>query len=112
MSEQLYRKIQKGKTIRYVPVVPEPEEIVTLTFTNSQCLTAAGAIGMTLLMIFERNMTKMRNGTPSLAERKIRVVKAAILDLFKGTGEPLHHDISKKICDCWDKTMRQLEEGI
>lgn len=110
--EALYRKVMKGKRITYVPVVPEAESATVLEFTDSQCLTAAGALGTMLLMVFERNMKKMKNGTPGLAERKIRVVEAAILDLYKGTGEPIHDDIAELMATTWDRTMKAVASGV
>lgn len=108
MSEVIYRKVMKGKKTTYeiVPVI----EGATLNLTEPECLTAAGALGVTLLMIFERNLPKMKNGTPKLAERKIAAVTAAILDLYKGTGEAINDDIALLIFEAWDKTMKSLSQ--
>jgi hypothetical protein len=104
VTEPLYRKLKNN---RYQEIKPEEEEVTTLTFTDGQCITAAASLGVTLLMIFERNIPPHKR-----IARKISNVRESILDLFAGTGEPLHPDIAEKICKCWDKTMRSLEEGI
>lgn len=102
MSEQLYRKVE-GKRVRYVPVVPEPELQTVLQFSDAQCITAAGALGMTLLMVFERNLPPHKK-----VARKIKAVESAILDLFHGTGESIDPEIADLFCKTWDRTMLAL----
>lgn len=107
MSEQLYKRVMKGKRTTYEPVIDD-EPVTVITFTDAQALTAAGALGTMLLMVFERNMKKMKNGTPGLAERKIRVVQAAILDLYKGTGEAIDDEIADLMATTWDRVMKEV----
>ena len=104
MSEILYRRVMKGKKTTYEPV--EPQQGAVLNLTEGECLTAAGALGVTLLMIFERNIPAHK-----LVARKITALKAAVLDLYKGTGEPIKDDIAELIFTAWDKTMKSLSQG-
>lgn len=101
MSGQLYRKTMQGKRVVYVPVTDEPQTVLNLT--EAECLTAAGALGVTLLMIFERNIPAHK-----LVARKISAVKTAVLDLYKGTGEAIDDDIAELIFKAWDRSMKSL----
>lgn len=101
-----YKRVMKGKKTTYEAIIEEPRTVLNLT--EPECLTAAGALGVTLLMIFERNLPKMKNGTPRLAERKISALKAAVLDLYKGTGEAIKDEIAELIFKAWDGTMAAL----
>jgi hypothetical protein len=101
--EQIYRKVVNGARVRYVPYL-EPEQPKTvIEFTEGQCLTAAGALGTMLLMVFERNIPPHKR-----VARKINAVQSAILDLFKGTGEPIHDDIAELMAKTWDRVMKEL----
>jgi hypothetical protein len=104
MSETLYKKVMKGKRVTY-EVMPE-QESATLNLTEPECLTAAGALGVTLLMIFERNIPAHK-----MVARKINAVQAAILDLYKGTGTAIDDDIAMLIFNAWDRTMKDLSKG-
>lgn len=103
MAEQLYRRVQQGQRVRYEAHQPEQPQETVLNFTDAQCITAAGALGATLLIIFERNIPQHKK-----VARKIRAVEDAILELFRGTGEPLDREIAELFCATWDKTMREL----
>ena len=112
-NETLYRKVMKGKRTTYVPVAPEPEPETVLEFTEGQCLTAAGALGTMLLMVFEKNLPKMKNGSPSIVARKIKAVEAAILDLYRGTGKKIDDNIADVMARAWDTAMRLVQnEGV
>ena len=113
-SQQLYIKKQIGKTTRYLPYQPdttsEPEKM--LTFTDAECLTAAGSLGVVLLTVFERNLPPMKNGSPTIIARKIKAVESAILDLFKGTGAEIDDDIAELMMVTWDRTMKAVSQGV
>jgi hypothetical protein len=106
VTEQLYKKVMKGKRTTYELVVDDSPDTV-LTFTEGQCLTAAGALGVTLLTIFERNIPPHKR-----IARKIQTVKDSVLDLYAGTGEPIQDDIANLIFKTWDKVMREMEAGV
>ena len=101
-SPQLYEKIttKKGRTT-YRPYV-EPEGKV-LEFTDAQCVTLAGALGVTLLSTSERNMPPHKK-----VARKGKALEHAVLDLFQGTGAELDIDMADLVCRTWDKTMKEL----
>jgi hypothetical protein len=101
--EPIYRKVMKGKRTIYEPVVEESEPETVVTFTDAQCLTAAGTLGTVLLMLFERHIPPHK-----VVARKINAVQQAVMDLYKGTGEPIHDDIADLITTTWDKTMKQM----
>jgi hypothetical protein len=104
MSEQYYTKVMQGKKTTYKPVEATPPAVLNLT--EPECLTAAGALGVTLLLIFERNIPAHK-----MVARKIQAVKAAVLDLYAGTGEPINDDIANLIFEAWDGTMKRLSGG-
>ena len=101
MTPQLYEKIVTGKRVSYKPWV-EPEGRI-LEFTDEQCVTLAGALGVTLLATFERNMPPHK-----LVARRVRAVERAILELYQGTGATLDPEMAELVCKTWDKTMREL----
>lgn len=110
MQEQLYRKTQKGKSVRYEPIQPEPVDntVTTITFSNSECVTVAASLGIVLLKLAQINMKPHQ-----LIARKIKAVETAISELFKGTGETLQLDISEGVMRCWDETMQRISaDGI
>lgn len=112
MSDVLYRKVvSKGGKVSYQEVKAD-EGVTVLNLTEPQCVTAAGALGVTLLTIFERNMPKMKNGSPAIIERKITDVKKAITELYRGSGQPIDESTAEWFFLAWDKTMRNLESGI
>lgn len=101
MSEQLYRKevSAKGK-VSYNPVRAEEPQGPSITLTDAQCLTVAGALGTTLLMLYER-----LNPPHKKVARKIKAVEVAILDLYQGTGEGIDRELAEMIAEVWDRTM-------
>jgi hypothetical protein len=104
MSEEtLYRKTMKGKRVVYEAVTPEAEPETVVTFTDKQAITAAGALGVTLLIVFERIIPPHKR-----VARKIKAVENAILDLFHGTGESIDDEICQVMCRTWDETMKRI----
>lgn len=109
-NQELYRKVTKGKAVRYELVQPEPEDntVTTITFSNAECVTVAGSLGIVLLKLAQRNMQPHQ-----LVARKIKAVETAISDLFRNTGEKLQLDIAEGVMRCWDETMKRVStEGI
>lgn len=113
MSEMLYRKKANG---RYEPafnlepagdIVPEP--VLYYNLTNEQALTAAGALGVTLMALIEKHVPPHK-----LVARKIKAVEDAILNLYKGTGQEIDDEVADAMCRAWDKAMQLIsaEEGI
>jgi Holliday junction resolvase RusA-like endonuclease len=102
MTEQLYRKVMKGKRTTYELYVEQPKKTV-VEFTESQCLTVAASLGVTLLIIFERVIPPHKR-----IARKINNVQNAILDLFYGTGAKLDDDVADLIFKTWDQTMKKI----
>lgn len=102
MSETFYRRIQTGNRARYEPVT-EPDPVTVVELTDSQCVTAAGALGVTLLILFERHFPPHKR-----VARKIKAVETAVLDLFAGTGEEIDEEIADLFCSTWDRTMREI----
>lgn len=123
-STDLYRKVIKGKATRYEAVptsdvmsllgLPADDGIVTsVEFNDEECITVAGSLGIVLLMLLERTRPKMKNGSPGLYERKIKDVRTAVSELYKGTGCKLRIDIAEGVMRTWDTTMLRISnEGI
>ncbi len=110
MAELLFRRTTTtGGRVKYQPIVDD-EPVTVVTFTDGQCLTAAGTLGVILLMLFERSIPPHKR-----VARKIKAVETAMLDLFKGTGEEIHDDIAELITTTWDRTMKavagEVQEG-
>lgn len=114
--DTLYRKIQKGKSVRYEAVQPEPDgsapltdqTVTTITFTDRECLTVAASLGIVLLDLAQHNMQPHQ-----LVARRVKAVEDAVKDLFSGTGEALRVDIAEGVMRCWDETMQRIStEGI
>lgn len=104
--EQLYRKVIKGKRVTYEPVAPDQEEPTVYDLTDGQALTAAGALGVTLLCLFERFIPPHKR-----IARKIRAVTNAILDLYSGNGHPIDQDVQEWVCKSWELAMKIAEFG-
>lgn len=97
--DQLYKKTTQGGRVRYVPHVEEVTR--TIELTDAQALTAAGALGVTLLGLFERFIPPHKR-----IARKIKAVENAVLDLFQGTGHPIDEETSRWLCESWDRAMK------
>jgi hypothetical protein len=106
---QLYEKVMIGKRTTYREYTPveEPETLTDINFTEAECLTAAGALGMMLLMVFERNVPAHK-----VVARKIKALEASILDLYKGTGAPIDDNIAELMAITWDRTMKSISAGV
>jgi len=102
-TEILYRRIQQGNRIRYEPVASEAETATAVTFTDAQCLSAAGALGVMLLIVFERMIPPHKR-----VARKIKAVQEAVLALYAGTGEPIDDEIATLMCATWDRVMKEI----
>ena len=95
---ELYQKLPNG---RYKLFVEPPPKVVE--YTDAQCVTLAGALGVVLLTTFERNMPAHK-----LVARKIKAVEDAILDLYRSSGAELDEPIAELVFKTWDKTMSEL----
>jgi len=109
MSEEvLYRKVMKGKRTVYEAIVKDDDGCVTThNLTDRQCLTVAGALGVTLLDLFMRNMPEHKK-----VYRKILALEDAIRDLYQGTGQPIDEPLADLFCRVWDKTMVTIDAGV
>lgn len=109
---QYYQKVTKGKSVRYEPIeldTPGSGPTTYYNLTDKQALTAAGSLGVVLLSLFQRHIPPHK-----VVARKIVAVEAAILDLYKGTGQEIDDEVADAICRAWDKAMQLIssEEGI
>lgn len=99
---QLYERITSpdGK-VSYKPIKEESPQIVNMS--DKEMLTVAGALGITLLMVYERVIPPHKR-----IARKIDAVKSAVCDLYAGAGEPVDEETIEYFCRAWDKTMRMM----
>lgn len=100
---QFYKKIMVGKRTTYQPVESEPEPVSCIVMTDAQMLTAAGALGATLLCLYERVLPPHKR-----IARKVKAVEDAILNLYHGSGEAIDPEISDHVCKSWDRAMKDL----
>ena len=106
MSETLYRKVQQGNRVRYVPVESEAVEPMVVNLTDGQYLTIAGALAVTLLMLMERFIPEHKRN-----HRKIKNVREAVHDLYAGSGQAIDDATCSWILSCWDHAMRLAENA-
>lgn len=104
---QLYEKITVGKTTRYKEYVPPPEPVTYIQFTEGQCITAAGALGLVLMNVFERNIPPHKK-----VARKIKAVEEAITDLYRNTGQAIDRDIAELMIGTWDRVILELTAEV
>ena len=102
--QQLYTKVMQGKRTTYVPYVEDDAQVINLT--DKQCVTAAGALGATLINILSRNVK-----TPIIKSR-ITAVEKEILRMFQDTGAPLDMDIANLFCSAWDRAIREMSAEV
>ena len=107
---QLYEKIVSpgGKTT-YTPFVQLPKvkkEPKVIEFTDRQCLTVAGTLAVMTLMQVERYIPAHK-----INHRKVKVVREAVHDLFKGVGQEIDDQSAKWIVDCWTRAMEMAENA-
>lgn len=104
---ETYRKVMKGKRTTYELIPPEPtQEPEIRNLTDKQLITAAGALGVTLLCLYERTFPPHKR-----IAKKVKALEGAVLDLFHGTGEPVDVEVVNWLCQCWDGTMKAAEKG-
>lgn len=107
-EEQLYRRVMKGKRTTYELVVATDdsvehlEDITETDINDKQALTIAGALGTTLLCLFERYIPPHRRNA-----RKIKAVTDAIFNLYQGSGQEFDEDIATWVMKCWDETVKR-----
>lgn len=106
MRETLYKKEMVGKRVRYTPVEEPAAYDSVIEFTDGQCVTVAGALGVTLLNLFERHIPPHKR-----IAKNIKAVETAVLNLYNGWGEPVDHDLLDDILKCWDRTMLEMSGG-
>lgn len=94
-----YTKLPNG---RYKVADMIEDDAAVIELTDKQCITAAGALGMTLINILSRNCK-----TPIIKSR-ITAVEKEILRMFKDTGTALDVDIANHFCTAWDRTIREM----
>ncbi len=103
--EPLYRRVMQGQRVRYLPVIDDRPADHVVEYTDEECLTVAGSLGITLMMILEKNLPKTPNGSPGIIERKIRDARNAITELYRGTGKSVHDDIANQTFNTWNYAM-------
>ena len=105
---ELYEKVMKGRRTTYVPYSPVTDAtVVEFDLNEAQCLTAAGALGVTLLNIFERHIPAHKRNA-----RKIKAVQDAVLSLYAGSGQAIDVRLADVICKSWDQTFKQFADGV
>lgn len=103
----LYEKVIKGKQVRYIEHDPNANVPHVMEFSNEELITLGVSLGTVMLMLLERQLPeKARN------RRKIKAVHDAILDLSRGTGEPVSGEMIQYWANCWDETMQRISEGL
>lgn len=105
---ELYKKVMKGKAVRYELITPEPERVlVNSEFTPEQIVTMVGTMGICLIESISRLL-------PEHTKVSREVVKAntALLTLFSNTGHGIDKETTEYACECWNETMQRISLGI
>lgn len=106
--DRLYRKvISGGGKVSYVEYVAPPEEPTVIEMTDEQMLTVAGALGTTLLCLYERVLPPHKR-----IVRKVEALKKEVLNLYQGAGHKVDNVTADWFCKAWDRTMRSMTVGI
>ena len=94
--------------VTYREYIPTPAtDLCADEFDTAECITWAVSIGITQLMILERQLpSHARNA------RKIKALTEAILDLAKGHGKPLPDEMVDYVIGCWNRCMVEIQRGL
>ena len=107
MSEQTYRKVAKGKSFRYEPVVETKPVLVNSEFEAEEIVTMVGTIGICLIA----SISRLLPGHTKVS-REVCKVNKALLDLFANTGQRINEAISEWTQECWNEAMVKMSQGV
>lgn len=104
---QLYQRIQKGKTNRYIEYQP-PSVKLNDTITGEQLVTAVGTLSVLAI-----NSYRMMLPEKTFTDNRVKSVEEAVLRMFKDTGAKIDRDILEHVNNVWNRTMLALssDEG-
>jgi hypothetical protein len=106
MSEQTYKKVMHGKSVRYIPVPTEMSGLNS-SMTAGEIVTAVGTLGVLCI-----NGYRLMLDAKSCSANRVKGVEDAVLKMFKDTGSPIDHAITQHVCEVWNQTMLTLDGGI
>lgn len=98
---QLYEKIQRGKTVRYIPYVPPDNS--DMEIPQNQMITLLSTLTISMLMSIERQL-------PDHARfaREVKNVENSVLRLAKLNGAPLNETLVEAGVAGWNSAMRGM----
>lgn len=106
MQQLFERTTSPGGKVSYRPFTPVKEEPTVIEMTDTQMLTCAAALGVTLLTLYERCLPPHKR-----IARKVKAVEDAVISLYAGVGEKVDHETLEWFAKMWDSTMRNAEHG-
>ena len=104
MSETLYRKVQQGNRVRYVPHVPvELSEALNDNMTVGEIVSAVGGLAVLAIHGYQQLLPPK-----SCSANRVKAVQESVLKMFKDTGTRIDNDIMQHVVNTWNKTMWRL----
>lgn len=104
VSEQLYRKVMKGKRTTYEPYTP-PVLSAALNDDMSvrEIISAVGSLAVLAINGYYEMLPEK-----SYVSNRVRSVREAVLKMFRDTGAKIDDDTINHVTNTWNQTMWAL----
>ena len=104
VSEQLYRKVMKGKRTTYEPYTP-PVLSAALNddMSAGEIISAVGSLAVLAINGYYEMLPEK-----SYVSNRVRSVRESVLKMFAGTGAKIDDDTINHVTNTWNKTMWAL----
>jgi len=90
----------KPVSVPHAPPVRQPH---SLTMTEGQIVSAVGGLAVMAIHGYQTMLPKHK-----LISRKVQAVNDSVLEMFRGTGQPIDEDMVDFISGVWNATMEQV----
>ena len=104
VSEQLYRKVMKGKRTTYEPYTP-PVLSAALNddMSAGEIISAVGSLAVLAINGYYEMLPEK-----SYVANRVKSVRDAVLKLYKDTGAKIDDDTINHVTNTWNQTMWAL----
>lgn len=103
MSEQLFRKVVKGKKTTY-ELVPMESAKLDEGMTANEIVTAVATLGVLCINGYHRMLEPK-----SCSANRVKGVEEAVLKMFRDTGATIDQATTVQVCQVWNRTMLTLD---